>query len=236
MRVFVRATAAAAASFVLVAGPSFAWETGEAPVTARYSDHASAGLAGSELALNSVEVPAFIEYDTDFSTPLDEHVEATVSSETEPVGAENASPAEEQPVRQTLAELVSLHMRADAPNGEHDCLAGAVYFESKGEPLQGQLAVAEVVINRARSGRFPKSLCGVIKQRGQFSFIRGGRFPAIARSSLAWKKAVAIAHIALNDLAQGAAPDALFFHAKYVSPGWKRVKRVATVGNHIFYR
>ena len=92
-----------------------------------------------------------------------------------------------------------------------------------------------MILNRARSGRFPASACAVVKQRGQFSFIRGGRFPAIARTSLAWKRAVAIAHIAVRDLAESPAPKALFFHAKRVSPRW-RLTRVAAVGNHIFYR
>jgi spore germination cell wall hydrolase CwlJ-like protein len=75
----------------------------------------------------------------------------------------------------------------------------------------------------------------VVKQRGQFSFVRGGRFPPIARSSAHWRKAVAIAHIATRDLADSDAPRALFFHARHVSPRWK-LTRVASVGNHIFYR
>ena len=133
------------------------------------------------------------------------------------------------------AELVTEHSGTRTIDAQQECLAGAVYFEAKGEPLHGQLSVAEVILNRTRSGRFPASACGVVKQRGQFSFIRGGRFPAIARTSLAWKRAVAIAHIAVQDLADGPAPRALFFHAKRVSPRW-RLTRVAAVGNHIFYR
>jgi N-acetylmuramoyl-L-alanine amidase len=154
-----------------------------------------------------------------------------------PVAAVEAVPATEpdEPVRRTLAQLVADHSGTRTADAQQECLAGAVYFEAKGEPLQGQLSVAEVILNRARSGRFPASACGVVKQRGQFSFIRGGRFPAIARSSLAWKRAVAIAHIAVRDLADGPAPRALFFHAKRVSPGWN-LTRIAAVGNHIFYR
>ena len=117
---------------------------------------------------------------------------------------------------------------------ELECLATAVYYESKGEPLVGQLAVAEVIVNRTKSSRFPSTLCGVVKQRGQFSFVRGGRLPHAPRNA-SWRKAVAIAHIAVNDLADGAAPSALFFHARRVSPGWK-LKRIAAVGNHVFYR
>src|SRR3546814_13674283 len=73
------------------------------------------------------------------------------------------------------------------------CLAGAVYFESRGESLAGQLAVARVIINRAESGRFPTSYCGVVLQRSQFSFVRGGQMPKIRESSRPWAHAVAIA-------------------------------------------
>src|SRR3546814_19335126 len=62
------------------------------------------------------------------------------------------------------------------------CLAGAVYFESRGESLAGQLAVARVIINRAESGRFPTSYCGVVLQRSQFSFVRAGQMPKIRQS------------------------------------------------------
>jgi spore germination cell wall hydrolase CwlJ-like protein len=131
---------------------------------------------------------------------------------------------------------LGLHAAPRTADSEHECLANAVYFESKGEPLQGQLSVAEVVLNRARSGRFPASICGVVKQRGQFSFVRGGRLPPVPRASAAWKKAVAVARIALEDLADSPARKALFFHATRVKPSWRGLKRVATVGNHIFYR
>ncbi len=142
-----------------------------------------------------------------------------------------------EPVLRSLGELVDAHDdQTRIADGEHECLAGAIYFESKGEPLEGQLAVAEVVINRSQSGKYPKTLCGVIKQRHQFSFIRAGQFPPIQRATAAWRKAVAIAHIALRDLADSRAAKAMFFHAKYVSPKWRGLTRVAAVGNHIFYR
>jgi spore germination cell wall hydrolase CwlJ-like protein len=134
-----------------------------------------------------------------------------------------------------LAELVAESTNLDARDEQAECLASAVYWESKGEPLAGQLAVAEVIINRARSGRFAPTLCGVITQRSQFSFVRGGRIPAPPRAAAAWRTAVAIAHIALDDKADSPVSTALFFHANYVSPGW-RLRRLAAVGNHIFYR
>lgn len=135
----------------------------------------------------------------------------------------------------SLVGLVARHADADTANREAECLAIAVYFESKGEPLDGQLAVAKTVLNRTSSGRFPSSICSVVYQPSQFSFIRGGTHPAIARRSNHWKTAVAIGHIAQNDLWDSSVSNALFFHARRVSPGWK-MRRVAAVGNHVFYR
>jgi spore germination cell wall hydrolase CwlJ-like protein len=222
-----RAAGFAAASLLAVIGTAYAaptqtWEP--VPLTSSILDHAASPLGG-DLGLSPAEQgeaapPAQ-------PAPVAGHDEAVVEAIAE---------AAEAPVRRPLAELVSTHAGAATDGAEHECLAGTVYFEAKGESLQGQLGVAEVVLNRARSGRFPSTICGVVKQRGQFSFIRGGGFPPIARSSLAWRKAVAIARIAMDEMAEGPAPRALFFHATRVSPGWRGLTRVATVGNHIFYR
>lgn len=134
----------------------------------------------------------------------------------------------------TLAAAVAAQ-DAVANDAEHNCLAIGVYYESKGEPLEGQLAVAEVILNRAKSGRFPASVCGVLTQRGQFSFVRNGRLPQPPASARAWKTALAVAQVARDDAWDSRVSDALFFHARYVSPGWRRA-RVGSVGNHIFYR
>ena len=135
-----------------------------------------------------------------------------------------------------LASLVAQMRSSDPGSRELECLAVGIYFESKSEPLAGQLAVGEVIANRANSnGRFPSSYCGVLFQRSQFSFIRGRSLPSVPRSSRQWQTAVAVAKIVHQDLKDSAADDALFFHAKRVSPRWK-LKRVAAIGNHIFYR
>ncbi len=134
----------------------------------------------------------------------------------------------------TLSAAVAAQPLA-AADAEHNCLAIGVYYESKGEPLEGQLAVAEVILNRAKSGRFPGTACGVLKQRGQFSFVRGGQLPQPPVSARAWKTALAIAKVARDDAWDSKVSNALFFHARYVSPGWRRA-RVGSVGNHIFYR
>ena len=134
----------------------------------------------------------------------------------------------------TLAAAVAAQ-DAIADDAELNCLAIGVYYESKGEPLEGQLAVAEVILNRAKSGRFPSSVCGVLTQRGQFSFVRGGRLVQPPASARAWKTALAVAQVARDDAWDSRVSNALFFHARYVSPGWRRA-RVGSVGNHIFYR
>jgi N-acetylmuramoyl-L-alanine amidase len=135
----------------------------------------------------------------------------------------------------TLAELVSVHAATVTSNREQECLAGAVYFESKGEPLDGQLAVAQVIQNRARSGRFAPSICGVVFQPSQFSFVRGRGFPHIDRNSRNWTSAVAIAKIAQGDLWKSSINNALYFHARRVSPNWN-LTRIASIGQHVFYR
>ena len=135
-----------------------------------------------------------------------------------------------------LSSLVAQLRGSDPGSRELECLAVGIYFESKSEPLTGQLAVGEVIANRANSnGRFPSTYCGVLFQRGQFSFIRGKSLPSVPRASKQWHTAVAIAKIVDQDLKDSAVGKALFFHAKHVSPRW-RLKRVASVGNHVFYR
>jgi spore germination cell wall hydrolase CwlJ-like protein len=223
----VRAAGYAAAAMVLTgvmtfADPTMAWVGEAAPVTAPYTDHAVA----------TIEVAPLPAPETPTISPAAPAAEAAIQPAVLTEGFEQEAA---QAKLRSLSQLVDEFHGTDTEDAEHDCLATAIYFESKGEPLHGQLAVAEVVINRAQSGRFPKSLCGVVKQPGQFSFVRGGRLPSLPRASADWKTAVAIARIARQDLADSAAEDALFFHARRVSPGWKK-KRVATLGNHVFYR
>ena len=156
-------------------------------------------------------------------------------------GTDDQAPAADAvtdtPIKPTgdLSSLVSQLRSSDTGSRELECLAGAIYFESKSEPLSGQLAVGQVIANRSKSGRFPSSYCGVVFQRSQFSFVRGHALPPIPRSSLQWRTAVAIAQIVDQALHVSTVPKALFFHARRVSPGW-HLTRVGTIGNHVFYR
>jgi spore germination cell wall hydrolase CwlJ-like protein len=135
-----------------------------------------------------------------------------------------------------LVSMVAQLRAPDAGSRELECLATGIYFESKGEPLAGQLAVGKVIANRADSGgRFPGTFCGVLFQRGQFSFVHGRSLPSVPRTNKQWQTAVAIAKIVDQDLKESPVGNALFFHARYVAPGW-HAKRVASIGNHVFYR
>ena len=137
----------------------------------------------------------------------------------------------------SLHELVGDMPVADTLSPDMKCLAQAVYFEARGEPLTGQLAVARVVINRAGSGLYPADYCSVVTQRAQFSFVKGGRIPHADETSPAWLRAKAIAQVAHQDLWECEADDALYFHATYVRPGWARRKtQVARIDTHVFYR
>ena len=152
-----------------------------------------------------------------------------------PQDATSAPASDDADEPESLAELVSDHGQPDQLSNELQCLAGAIYFEAKGESLPGQLAVGRVVVARAKSGRFPASYCGVVYQRSQFSFIRGNAMPSINRASPHWRNAVAIAQIADAGSWRSPVEGALFFHAARVQPGW-RLTRLARVDNHVFYR
>jgi len=127
---------------------------------------------------------------------------------------------------------------AGAPLDEQgNCLATAVYFEARGEALEGQLAVARVVMNRALSGQYPASWCSVVKQPAQFSFVRHGQFPAIDTASAAWAKAQGVTRLAMSNVIPSLSNDVLWYHADYVDPSWgHRLSMVQKIGQHIFYR
>lgn len=146
--------------------------------------------------------------------------------------ASSAAPA---PTGDSLGALVAATPLPGDLSSELNCLAGAIYFEAKGESLAGQLAVGKVIIARSKSGRFPASYCGVVYQPSQFSFVRGRGMPPINKSSRGWAEAAKIAQIADKDSWDSPVEGALFFHAARVSPNW-RLTRMARVDNHVFYR
>ncbi|WP_052732042.1 cell wall hydrolase [Devosia geojensis] len=137
--------------------------------------------------------------------------------------------------------------RVEIADDERGCLAQAIYHEARGESAEGQLAVANVIVNRARSGKYPSSLCGVIYQnadkgryRCQFTFACDGRGDAPAERR-AWARSQALAEDVYARYAQGetlgAVPQStLYYHTVNVRPNWAYTfNRVAQIGAHIFY-
>jgi spore germination cell wall hydrolase CwlJ-like protein len=118
-----------------------------------------------------------------------------------------------------------------AADSELTCLARVILYEAGAESRAGQLAVAQVVMNRVRSPRFPNTICAVINQRGQFSAIRSFHPPRNAR----WNRALALAREARDGARAPGIGNALFFHAAHV-PAFRGRNRVARLGNHVFYR
>jgi len=188
------------------------------------------GAAAEERTPVAIESESFTKF---ISEPVIQPLPA--ESEDEIVPDEDAVEKGEQLPAGTLAQLVAAQPIPATLSRDMNCLAGAIYFEARGESLAGQLAVASVIVERANSGRFPDSYCGVVFQRSQFSFVRGNRMPRIKMRSAAWRNAVAIAQIADGGSWESPAEGALFFHAARVRPGW-RLTRVARIDNHVFYR
>jgi spore germination cell wall hydrolase CwlJ-like protein len=132
-------------------------------------------------------------------------------------------------------------MAQPAPEGdaEWQCLTEALYFEARGESLDGQIAVAEVILNRVDSPLYPRTVCGVVKQRGgggcQFSYVCNGK--TRMREKGAADLAGRIARAMLDGAPRRLTDGATHFHTRAVRPDWsKRFPRTATIGAHAFYR
>lgn len=122
------------------------------------------------------------------------------------------------------------------------CLAQAIYFEARGEPTAGQVAIAEVILNRVDSPNYPGTICDVVRQGAdrrhacQFSYMCDGR-PETVHDRMAWSKAGKVARLMLEGRPRTLTAAATHFHATHVRPGWaRRLVRTARIGDHVFYR
>lgn len=122
------------------------------------------------------------------------------------------------------------------------CLTKAIYFEARGESLAGQVAVAEVILNRKDSRAYPDTICGVVRQgeemrnRCQFSFMCDGK-PEDVTEQRAWRRAGKIADVMMKGRPRTVTKAATHFHTTAVRPGWsRRLVRTVKVDDHIFYR
>ncbi|APZ51624.1 cell wall hydrolase [Salipiger abyssi] len=134
--------------------------------------------------------------------------------------------------------------RQPAANGgtQWQCLAEALYFEARGETVRGQFAVAEVILNRVDSPRFPNSVCGVINQGTgrkyacQFTYTCDGH-PEHINEPAAWERVAKIAKVMLSGAPRALTNGATYYHTHAVRPSWSRkFTRTAAIGDHLFYR
>jgi spore germination cell wall hydrolase CwlJ-like protein len=119
---------------------------------------------------------------------------------------------------------------------EWTCLAEALYFEARGESVAGQVAVAEVILNRRDSGAYPGTVCGVVRQRCQFSYTCDGISDRI-RERAAYERVGKIARLMLDGAPRALTGGATHFHTGAVRPAWsRRFPQTARIGAHYFYR
>ncbi len=231
---------------------SFApWGEGENPQDAADDLRNAARHAGATIAMQPAALKARLAQG---ATPPVSRAEALSSTTPAPVeGAPIVATFEPGRVK-VLPDATIVPRAFGHPNyaallaGDHGarerkCLAEAVYFESRSEPEEGQAAVAQVVLNRATSGLYPASICGVVYQNRthykacQFSFACEGKSLRITEAE-SWRKAVKIADAVvqgrtyLSDVG-----GATHYHANYVRPGWaRRLVKMDVIGHHVFYK
>jgi spore germination cell wall hydrolase CwlJ-like protein len=126
---------------------------------------------------------------------------------------------------------------------QRHCLATAIYYEARGEPVNGQKAVAQVVLNRVDDKRYPNTVCGVVFQdetqrnRYQFSFACDGK-PERPKPGDIWSHSLGLAHDFMSGHSYAPVASATHYHADYVRPRWSQsnaMTRIKKIGTHIFY-
>jgi len=154
---------------------------------------------------------------------------------------------EAAPARAPAPMVAAQPFAAQAASAEdalraEDCLTAAIYYEARSEPLDGQRAVAQVVLNRVRDRAFPRSVCGVVYQGSgrstgcQFSFTCDGSMNR-PRDPSAWERSRGVAAAALAGAVYAPVGTATHYHASYMLPWWaSSLVRVGAVGSHLFYR
>ena len=145
-----------------------------------------------------------------------------------------------RPSEWTSSKLLSLPVPKS--DKQMSCLAEALYFEARGEPIKGQLAVGEVILNRVEDTRYPGSICKVVNQGTgrrfacQFTYTCDGKLESVHERK-PYEMALKIAKILMTTHDRKMTKGSTHYHSNYVNPKWsKKFERVAKFGRHIFYR
>jgi spore germination cell wall hydrolase CwlJ-like protein len=136
-----------------------------------------------------------------------------------------------------LAALAAHNHQVQTEKAEVTCMTEALYYEARGEGQNGQEAVGEVILQRVRSGAHPNTICGVVREPRQFSFLTDGSTLRPIDPD-AWQSAKDLARrIVRGDVVTSLTRRALFYHQVDVQPAWaSEMVRTVKIGNHIFYR
>ncbi|MBK8197099.1 MAG: cell wall hydrolase [Acidobacteria bacterium] len=199
----------------------------------RFAAYQDAGLA----ARADANAPALLD------TPWLRTVEYTLNRDPDSSMSRYAKRDRDGAALQTLASFRTEEVqRAESIDSELMCMAQAVYYESAREPLEGQLAVAEVISNRMKDHRYPDTACGVVFQGAtrttgcQFTFTCDGAMKTKPKGEN-WERAKRIAAHVLMNLNEERTGGATHYHATYVDPIWNSgLVQTSQVGMHIFYR
>lgn len=118
------------------------------------------------------------------------------------------------------------------------CLARNIWFESRGEPAEGQLAVGLVTLNRVETNGWPRTVCEVVYEPGQFTWTQQSGLRNARPSGEQWQQIVQLAATLMHrrDLFDDVTDGATYFHATYIKPGWARMQKTAVLGAHVFYK
>ncbi|WP_420023485.1 cell wall hydrolase [Cereibacter azotoformans] len=213
-----------AVALTLLSGAAFA------DVTVSQSNDPSASLSGQLSALLGSEKNAL---GTVPAHRLEQVAAAVVRRDKRPASGE---PVGAPPTLRYDESWLASQPVTSKGTDEWKCLATALYFEARGESIQGQFAVAEVIMNRVDRPGYPGSICGVVNQGGQFSYMFDGK-PETIHEKAAFQRAGKIAALMLAGAPRQLTQGATHFHTRAVRPGWAhRFPRTAAIGAHLFYR
>lgn len=214
-------------------------------LNARLADMVRAGASpglpavGNHTRVPPVQRPSVAESAPPLSSVSS--VSAASAAESPTISPPPSRPGADRPAREYRAPRLDLTTAFQVPMGPIECLTQAIYYEARNESEEGQSAVAEVIMNRSRSGRYPQDVCQVVYQRNsrtcQFTFTCDGSIGRGPVTVAAWVRAERIARQVYEGRSASLLPTtSVNYHASYVSPSWsRRLERVRQIGAHIFY-
>jgi len=205
---------------------TFIWQT---ITTKTYANVLPKSVAAVELSKQTVTYPPVISKEAVIEDPATQTV-------TPPPAISKEAATEQKPATPKFLSLVKTGEKIQYSDRDLFCLAKNIYHESRGEPIKGRYAVAQVTINRTQDPRFKGSICDVVFAPYQFSWANNRSRRWTTPQSASWKEA---RHIAIDVLENGkrlkGMEEALYFHSKHVNPNWRNLDRLTRIGSHIFY-